>query len=412
MLLNGDQPLPLIHMANSPEKDQAQIILSRIQQDSRLQRKAERLEEKYTYRPKLEADKPLRYLALFGKYLFSLISIALAFYFVQSLFWEATRQEELSLLLAALILAFVEFLKHITLPKIANHYFLIQEQIKAALRSDRGFRATDAYRHLRTQQIKVPFLIFNVALILLSVFLSVKGIQLYNEEKMAIKPTLIHTDSLMLAYESKLEATQKMYDQQIQALQADEKAFKASVSWKGKINIYNPANRKLLSDYSDRLQTLAQEKKEALSRLQTERQSVLKEAKSTNQSRLRDAENQTRSNGLHLIGFASMSELGCILCLYFLCVSDFKALQEIRQAESVMRSRPQRSYRKSPVPSLTKTSNPVGFEVNSHRLPAKTAKQRRVLELYHEKNLKKMDIHKLTGISRSTIDKVLQEYRL
>lgn len=392
------------------DKNQAAIILSRINQDKKLGKKAKKLEEKFAIKPKLEADKSLRGLAIIGKFMFSVISITLAFYFVSTLFFEAIAQLEISLVLSFILLSFIEFLKHITLPKIVNNFLVTNQEIRIRVQTDLLFKHSEEHKALKSQKIKAPFLIFNIILVCLSVYLSVKGIALYNEEKLAVKPSLIQVDSLNRIYDTKIKELQKMYTKQIQSVQSELSEFRNSISWKGKINMYNEANRKIMADYSTRLNQLQTTLSENLGQLRSEKAQVIQKAENTNQARLKTAENETKANAWHLIIFASFSEIGCIICLYFLCLSDFKAYQEIQKANSLI-VKPKRSHTSKKLETLAApTSEKPNPQVD--KPIAKTEKQRKILELYHEKNLRKMEIHRLTGVSRTTIDKVINTYSL
>jgi cell division protein FtsL len=50
------------------------------------------------------------------------------------------------------------------------------------------------------------------------------------------------------------------YDTQLKNLESEERAFKNSISWKGKIDTYNRANAKILAGFEDRRSALHQEK--------------------------------------------------------------------------------------------------------------------------------------------------------
>ncbi|MEO1652122.1 MAG: hypothetical protein AAFU64_01140 [Bacteroidota bacterium] len=397
-------------------KDKAREILGRVQQDARLQKKLEKLDEKFRYKPRLERDQSLRWLAQGGKFLFSGISIALAYYFVFQSFREALNIWELSLVLALLLLFFIEFLKHITLPKILNHCLLIQHQIQENRQADRQYYKTENYRQLRKQAIPFPFLIFNLLLVALSIYLSVKGIARYHQEEMALPPVLINEDSLQKSYEQRRAEAQKMYSQQIALVQSEEKAFRASISWKGKIDMYHPSNQKLLTGYQQQIQSLQQNQSRELEKIRKDQEKVLRKAEQYNESQMKTSEKTSQIQSWNLIGFASLSELGCILCLYFLCISNFKAFQEIKLAEkSLKKGANQIPTANKEKKATNPTKNPtLGFEIaaTTGKKLAKTEKQRRILEMYFEKNLKKIEIHKITGVSRTTIDKVIAEYHL
>jgi hypothetical protein len=225
-------------------------------------------------------------LVMVAKYLFSFISIATAFYFVFTLMNKAIGIELLAVLLAIALLFCLEYAKHLLCPKILIDFY--------------GFG-----------KINVGLALVNGLLIVGSIYLSVKGIENYSNEVLAIKPQPKSLDSLRLVYQKRID---KLHIQ----ISETQKAM----NWQGKTTPKGIAQIEAIRG--------------EIGYIQSEMTKHLSETQNHNQQAENQAKTLNSINTFYLIAFSGVNELLCLLCLWFGVYYAFKSSKEVQAIQSNM----------------------------------------------------------------------------
>ena len=98
----------------------------------------------------------------------------------------------------------------------------------------------------------------------LSGTMSVQGIKQYYEKQIVQPPTLTNIDSIILAYQER-----------IKEIEGQKLGFKNSVSWKGKINIYDKMTANTLKNFDNQIASLQVEQTSAVERNQASNKQLL-----------------------------------------------------------------------------------------------------------------------------------------
>jgi len=281
----------------------AKDFLKQIEENETNKKEIEEIEKEFEKKPYFIEYRTLAKVAYYAKFFFALVSVLCALYFLQSIFFEAIRVEAVALIFAILMLAIIEVLKLKVTP-----IFL---------------------RKTYTQKgINIEFLLLNVAIISLSVFLSVKGIEQYSNEKLSEKPNLSNIDSLRASYQKKKNETILNYQKQINALNREKKEFKASVSYMGKINMYHKGTAQTIVSFDKQIENLQREKTKDLKSIEQSKQSILREKQKTNDMILGASNAKNSQNTFYLILLALANELFGFACLWYFVYYRFRSKKE------------------------------------------------------------------------------------
>lgn len=288
------------------DRDMALKKLERIEQNPHLRIKADKLTKQWEPRSILERSKPLRSVAQIGKWAFSLLSIALGFYFIQSLFFVAVPHPGLSIICALGVQIFWELAKHRTLPLILRTWLI-------------------------ERTIHTSFLLINIALIGLSIIFSMLGMQKYSEDHMEIKPVEVSMDSIRSYYNDEIAQMTRLYDQKIQAVQQEQQNFTGSIEWKGKVNWYDPTTKALMERFTKRTEDLENTQEQEVAKLREDKRAALRQAEKENTFRAQEAKEASALNIYYMIAFALIVEIGGFACLTYLTINAFYANKEIQE---------------------------------------------------------------------------------
>jgi hypothetical protein len=150
--------------------------------------------------------------------------------------------------------------------------------------------------YFKSKAKQVPFKLWlipiAVVLTVISVYTSFEGAKIFVSQ--SDKSNLIADD----------------YDTKLKNLESEERAFKNSISWKGKIDTYNKTNAKILAGFEDRKTALHQEKNSKID--------VHKE----------DIEGKGFSTAI----FSLLMEIIAIACMIYVCYVNFYVFIEIKTA--------------------------------------------------------------------------------
>ncbi|MEH0157409.1 hypothetical protein V6R21_25070 [Limibacter armeniacum] len=160
---------------------------------------------------------------------------------------------------------------------------------------------------------KLPFLagLLAIALLSMSVYLSVKGVELFTRTSMD-KEEVLTAD-----YISQKSAIDQEFEKLIQKEQEDLAAYKASVSYRGKINIHNPTTRNVIEGHTRRIATLRNDWKL--------RQQELKDS---HQQALTKNTVSTENTALKMMVFSFSVEILIAVLLYFIMYYRYRCLKE------------------------------------------------------------------------------------
>jgi len=144
-----------------------------------------------------------------------------------------------------------------------------------------------------------------------------------------------------------------------------------------------------------------------MAQLRKDKSDALAIVQNTNEARLAKASAKTQMNGTYLVGFALISEVGCTLCLLFLCLGDFQAFKETQELEKALTPSQKKKLNRSlangtgqeahsPTPSTQKT-------VNKRKANKRYMYDKQIANLFTEHQKNPTQIADLLGCSRNTV---------
>jgi hypothetical protein len=238
-----------------------------------------RLSEKFRIKPYYEQNRNKRYLALFSSYLFNLLSIATAYYFLFKLL-DPLVGLYFSSFLSVLLLMIAELSKRFLIAPILQRYY-------------------------QFRRISILLILSTLLLICFSALLSYKGANLAFKE---LKPNLalIDTDSIQNAYRS-----------QIKPLEAKQKEL-LSIKYKGVT--------------TRTAQKAALEAEKQLSAIRKDLSIELATAKNKNESISIENKQIKANEGFYFSLLALLFDSLLILCLVYIEYYDFRSIAEFSEA--------------------------------------------------------------------------------
>lgn len=233
-----------------------------------------RLSEKYRIRPYYEENAKLRLLAYTSSYLFNILSIALAFYFVYSLFISVL-SHFYAIALSMPILILIEALKRLILPNVFRRYF-------------------------QFSSYSVINIFFVLVLIVLSAFISSKG-SLEITYQNSYTP-ISKTDSINLIYSNLIEAKEE-----------EQKGYKKQ-TWKGKTT---RTAQKIIEGIQSEINSI---------RLSWSND--LEEERQRHEEEELKAEEEEQHNGFYLALLAVLMDLCLLVSLAYCEYYDYRSIAE------------------------------------------------------------------------------------
>ena len=255
-------------------------LFNRLKDNHVLAAEIETAKEKFAFKPFALTFRPLAKLAHYSKFGLSGFSIITGFgclYFGMI----AALPEIVSAILAVLILVLIETVKAYTL--------------------NIGF--TQSYAKRSFSAVILLGLLFAGA----SVFLSLKGVaSLYRAAD---------DSGQILAANQKHEydTIASLHNEAITAAKNELEAFKRSISWKGKIDMYNKANAAVIKQLNERISQAEADKRQALSAIKSIH---------TEQTRRQTAE--AGFNVTLWIVLSAFNEAGILICLWFIVYYQYR----------------------------------------------------------------------------------------
>ena len=255
-------------------------LFNRLKENQVLAAEIETAKEKFAFKPFALTFRPLAKLAHYSKFGLSGFSIITGFgclYFGMI----AALPEFVAAILAVLILLLIELVK-----AYALNIGFVQSYAK------RSFSA-----------VILLGLLFAGA----SVFLSLKGVaSLYRAAD--------DTGQILEAKQKhEYDSIAKSHNEAITAAKNELEAFKKSITWKGKIDMYNKANAAVIKQLNERISQAEADKREALSAIKNVHNEQIKR--------------QTAEAGFNVtlwIALSACNEAGILLCLWFIVYYQYR----------------------------------------------------------------------------------------
>lgn len=300
----------VIEIINSDNMLNQANFIKELENQSKSKLLLQKIQDRFSKKPYLLEYRSTERLAFYAKFLFAIISISCAVYWLYTLLLQTISFRLPAFALAVLLLVFLEIFKFRVLPKLFTRFY-------SSKTWDYGLMAV------------------NIMLMALSVFLSVKGIEKYNREQRAILPVLVNEDSLRQDYTNKIQHLEKKYEAQINSLREEKANSKKQVMWQGKINMYHQPTATELANYTQQINTTQKEKAKHLKFLQEEKKKHLEEAIRHNKTRRNEALQKTSLHTANLIAFAFLNEFLAFVCLWYMVFYQYRSLKEIQLLEDM-----------------------------------------------------------------------------
>ncbi|MBX2843324.1 MAG: hypothetical protein KTR26_16250 [Flammeovirgaceae bacterium] len=260
--------------------------LQELLNNKEFEQEVKRAKDRFRFKTFGEKFSYLKDSSKYFRFIFHLFSILTGLVFVSFLIDTAIQNIYLSFVLAGLFLAFWEIAKSILLANVFETYYRVN---------------------------KVPFGMAVLTMLLLcgSICVSIEGAKKYyalqnDSEEEIVKDFTNKRDSLINYYESRIGAEKKGLED-----------FKASVSYKGKINLYNEITAKTVSSYTDKLAYLEKALSESIENIDGDYKSKIQGDK--------------EKSSFDQFAFAVLSgvnELIIVLIVFFLVYFDYRTAIE------------------------------------------------------------------------------------
>jgi hypothetical protein len=313
-------------------------VFNRLQENKNLSAEIEAAKEKFAFKPFALALRPLAVISNYSKFGLSAFSIITGFgclYFGMV----SALPEIVSVVLAVAILIMIEVVKGYAL--------------------NIGF--TQSYSNRTFSPIILLGFVFTGA----SVFLSLKGVA-------SLYQAADETGQILQATQKKeIDSLSRYHNEAIQAAKKELETFKKSISWKGKIDMYNKGNASVISNLNERIKQAETDKRESLKAIQR-----IHTAQTLKQ-------NQDAGFNITLWVFLSgFNEFGILLCLWFGVYYQYRIAtdaQIINESASFTLSIPEvhrlletALIHNSNTYNLTPINQPViGFKLGQNKAPDK-----------------------------------------
>jgi hypothetical protein len=192
----------------------------------------QKAKDRFQFKPYFQKYKGLKITANILQVLLPVFSIATGTLFLSSILSELMPIYGLALILGLGLIAFLEYSKA----------YLVNV----------GF--TDFY----TSKLNILALCFVLVLASLSAFTSLQGIKELHKKLDTSLSTLADNQT------AQEDSVRNYFDNQIQTTRQELASFKSSITWNGKINMYNQANASTIQAYSKQLEAMQKDKSTAL----------------------------------------------------------------------------------------------------------------------------------------------------
>lgn len=312
------------------------FILKRQKQSERLQAAREKLREKSFTEQYVSIEGTIRYARL----LFHFFSILTAYTFLYLLLDSFLHNTVVSVCISLLLLVLWEYTKSI----------LLQDSF---------------YSYYRNKSI-APVSIIALIMLGASIYTSLQGAKIYYEQNTSL------VSDFKADTEQKADSINSHYYTKIEAVKEELKAFKEEVSWRGKINVYNPIVQAEISRFNALLSTLEEERLNSIAALKEDARTGLNEA--------------TEQAEFNLIGFivlASINEILILVCCWFMVYFNYNLVKESEAVQGVgeeytfnadsLNRYTQHILLNAPMAALNeqesishRTKSTIGFNFNNH----------------------------------------------
>lgn len=259
--------------------------LHRMFQAKKASEQLEQAKNKFAFKTFSEQYNGLHSAVKWGRGLFHLFSILTAFTFLYLLFDSFIKVQVISGCLSIAILVFWEYVKSTVLENSFISYY-------------RG-----------NASILLPI----IATVMLagSVYTSLQGAKEYYNQTSTLVSDFETTNKV------KLDSIDSHYYTQIDVVKAEMAGFKKSVSWKGKINVYDKTIKASLKRFNNEIESLSKE-----------RETVVNEFSSASKKELKDVTGKAEFNLTTFIVLSGINEFLIVICAQFLVFYQYKLVRE------------------------------------------------------------------------------------
>lgn len=266
-------------------------LFKMFEQKKKLQQ-LEKAKQKFEFKTFSEQYSSMYSAINYGRVLFHLFSILTAFTFLYLLLDSFIHQSIVSGLLSAAILIFWEYVKSTVLENSFYSYY-------------RG---------------GLNFALVAIAFIMLSgsVFTSLNGAKTYAE----LNNTSVQ--NFKADSQAKIDSINTYYSEKIAAVKNELSEFKKSVSYHGKINVYNKTVQQTISRYN-----------EEINALNRGADFQILELSKDNSHDLKEVEHKAEFNLLAFVVLSAINEFLIVVCAWFLVFFQFKLVQDSEVLEPV-----------------------------------------------------------------------------
>lgn len=263
------------------------------------------------------------------RFIFSLFSIAAAFYLIYSGLSEIM-PDFLAVGITALFLVGIEVAKHLLLPINLKKLYT---------------KGSEKYLGNSWNWV---FIVFNLFLVALSVYMSVLGIGEFNKNERAIKPKLIDEARLANGFDKKRDSTDKYYRRLIlekrkhirgveNSINKDKKDpanyYQGKFSWN--LSKDHLKRRRDISNYNQQIGNLEIARIKAIDELKDYKKGKLDLTIARNEIETEKALEKTQSNTLLLVGLSGLNELFLIICLWYSVFYPYRCDRQKKQLEEL-----------------------------------------------------------------------------
>ncbi|WP_299459341.1 hypothetical protein [uncultured Microscilla sp.] len=373
-------------------------IIYEVSINTRLQKKVQQIQKKFSPKPTLQDKKSLYNLAVAFEWVFGLLGVALGLYLMYAIFLDAFTNPIAAFTGALLFLGAWEYGKHVLLASILREKYV--------------YRRTNTW-----------FLLLNILMISCSMWWSVQGILNFNQEVIVEKPQTISLAQIKKRHQNEIaklnrttqqkhQAAKQEFNTKIRNIEQATNKYLGSVKYKGSINVHNHANRTVITNSSNRIANLEKAQRTTLEKIQEQKTEQLAAILATQKAELTETQQKNKetigkaaikneNRYWNLLWLAFIGDIACAIAVWYRVFHFYRGLQEIQQAEKL-----------TGVKVISNTLTPKPSISNHSKSPVPlTKKENKIYKLYMQSNqsLTKTQMNKSTGISRTIIDNMFKK---
>ncbi|WP_299457842.1 hypothetical protein [uncultured Microscilla sp.] len=318
-------------MVNHQKVKDGEPILDVLAKKDRQRRDEEKFQEDFAQKTYYEEYYSVYRFSNWVRFVFSLISAIAGFYLIFTGL-NAIMPQAIAAVFAVFVLGGIEVIKHLLFPSNLKKFY--QYGTKKYL--------SNAWNWL--------FILLNMFFVTLSIFISVKGVEEYNNNENAVKPTLIDQNKLESSYDFKRDSTSNYYEQLIRDKKNQISKLEKSINndRNNQANYFNGkfsyvlsqdhlTRRRDIGRYNKQISKLEDARIKAIDGVKENKGHKLQAAAAKNSKATNKAEEKTKTNTLFLVFISGINEFLLLLCLWFLIHFPYKTNKERKLMDRLLR---------------------------------------------------------------------------